>query len=297
MSSDQFSANEVGDGSGGSAADLTTIGPLDVGTTRSAYTLASAKLASMVLVIGAALVSAVMLAPFVTAGLGLAPQHTATVVSTSTGAGSGAESPAADGTDPVDRNRSNCVRTTLDLTWGDGVTGTATTCVPDPATGPQRGDTMTIWALPGYEKVAIGSRTPSIIVTLLAAVAVALAAFGAVIYWREVAALKRVRQGSVETMRLSGRRDRLSLTGVRGPMGRATLRVNFDGTSHAYRPLRMQAAGVTAEAMNFIMTEVYPLRMTRRGTPAGPYVLRPLGTNGVPIGTMIAIGRALKPNK
>lgn len=289
MAADESDAAAAGK-RGRPAADA-TIGPVDYTTSQSAYVLATAKVGAMALVVGAALIAAITLAPFVASGIGVAPQHEATVTAVKAVAGTGGSAVRDEPRPGPDRT---CQTMRIDLTWGDGETGFTQRCVPFQEDPPEVGDVMQVWALPGYERVVSGSRTPQTIITIVVAIAVVAASVGGVIYWRERQALRRARREQVPTVRLVGRKDRLSLTGSRGPMGRATLRLNFDDTEHPYPPLRMQAVGVTPAAMGFEHCEMYPLRFTRRGAPAGPYILQPLDADGQVVGQMVAMGRSLR---
>lgn len=66
--------------------------------------------------------------------------------------------------------------------------------------------------------------------------------------------------------------------------------VHLDFPEAPYRPLRAQIPGASAEAMAWQRAELRPLGRTRRGLPAGPYIIRPASG-----GTLVALGRALRP--
>lgn len=270
---------------GGSSTGRREIGPLDEDTVRPLRGLLTAKLAAMAVLVLAAIGAGILLAPQVGTGLGLVPQVPATVVSI----------------DPLPANETasgaQCTRERVQVSWGSGNRGSFVTCgVANDAAGAPRadmrvsvGDIVPVRAVAGWQSVVTGPRSPNVIVALVLAAVIALAIVGGVRYLRERREIAGLVRAPIKAEPLHATRigfamafDALSL----GKGKRAMLRMRFDDA--ALRPLRLQVAGATAEAMRWRDATVYPTGRTRSGAAAGPYVIE------TPGGLLLAAGRRLR---
>lgn len=264
------------------------LGPLDEITVRPLRALVTAKLVAMVVLAVAVIAAGVLLAPQVGTGLGLAPQVAATVTSIE-------PLPASE-----NKPGSTCTRERVHVAWGGGNSGTFLTCGVaggDAGADPSAmtvdvGDVVPVYAVAGWQSVVIGSRGPNVVVVVILLGVLALSVVAALRYVRERRTIATLRWASVTAMALPATRtgfgmafDALSLGKSKGK--RAMLQMRFDDAS--LRPLRLQVPGASAEAMHWKTATVHPLGRTRKGGPAGPYVLET--PNG---GTLLAAGRQIR---
>lgn len=268
------------------------LGRLDTDTARPARTLLAAKLAAVLLVAAFAVVAALLLAPQIGSALGFARLVPATVT---------AITPL-----PAEQNAegSRCTREQVTVRWGDGQTGYFITCAATdasamatpPAAGDMRvavGDIVQVRAVAGWDSVVLGPRWPNAILVAVLAAVLAAAVIAGVRYRREYRLLAAATRTSppgtsseplaVQQVKLAMSFDAISF----GKGKRVTVQLAF--ADAGYRPLRAQISGATAEAMQWRRAALYPLGRTRRGLPAGPYVIRPVSG-----GTLVALGRALR---
>lgn len=283
------------------------VGPIDAATLRPLRGLLTAKIVAMVVLIVAALGAGALLAPQVGAGIGFASRVNATVT-------------AIDPLPAEDNAEGGCVRVQVRLSWGDGETGSFASCAADgvagdaadpanPAveSGPVEsatvpdapdvrvGDSVQVSALAGWRTVVIGPRWPNLVLTAVLLGVILMGAFGVARYRRERAVLAELEDAPLTAEPLPVTRTGMSMAfdvltmGTRPGGGRgkrAMVHLTFDDP--ALRPLRVQVPGATAESMEWRRASLYPVGSTRRGTPAGPYVLRTAR------GVQIAAGRPIR---
>lgn len=257
--------------------------PLDAGTLAPLRGLITAKIVAMLILVAAAIGGGALLTPQVADGVGLAPHVSATVAAV-------VPLPASENV-----TGAGCVRERVALTWGDGGSGSYTTCAAEGSVSV--GDTVAVRAVAGFDTVVVGGRTPNTVLALVLALVVVLGGYGAVRYLGErrdlVALAGRSLDGSGLVARKVGYAMAFDVLSVgkgsgKGKGKRATVQVRFDDA--ALRPLRMQIPGATEESMAWQTATVFPVTTTRRGRMAGPYVL------GLPGGgRLVATGRAIRP--
>lgn len=274
------------------------IGPLDVDTLRPLRTLITAKLVAMAVLLVAIVGAATLLAPQIGSAVGLTPVVRATVT-------------AIDPLPAADNASAACLRQQVHVTWAGGHAGTFTACGRADGSGGSAmtidvpglsehaatavGDTVTVRALAGWQTVVVGARWPNVILALVLAAIAAAALLGAVRYRRELRSVRALSTVRVEAEPLAVQRIGFAmafdmLTMGKSPGGgrgkRAMVQVRFDDA--AFKPLRIQIPGATADSMDWRAAELFPAGRSRRGTAAGPYVLRTAR------GVQVAAGRALK---
>lgn len=302
-------------------AATAVIGPLDEGTVRGLRTLLTAKIAAMIVLIAAVAGAGVLLAPQLGSVLGWTPEVRATVASleslppgdsspggclrvrthvTWAEGGDGRFVACAEGSgDAAGQGSSDQGSSDQSTQTGAAEAASPTAVImPGDGTPVAVGDQVTVRALSGWETVVVGDRWPNAVLAAVLIALLAVAGIGLRRYLRERREMAALCGSARELAKLPARQAGLSMafdvltmgTKPGGGRGRrAMLRVVFDDPALA--PLRLQVAGATQESMRWRQVEVYPTGTTRRGTPAGPYVLI------TERGTQVAAGRALRTQR
>lgn len=260
----------------------TEVGPLDADTLRPARSLLLAKALATVLVFGVVIVFAVALFPQIATGVGLAHQEQATV---------SAVAPLhADAADDGER----CRQYRVNVRWATGSGGFGVCAERAADSGPdavayQVGDVVTVHTVSGWDNVVVGGYGPNLVIVLLGIGVISLCAAASARFWAQLRALRKIARGPAELPEFAAtQRGRALAMDVLafGRGKRATLRLEFDDDT--WLPLRAHLSGVTPRSLEWTRVTVFPLRRTRSGRPAGPYVLR------TERGSVVATGAPMK---